>query len=77
MEWLILGLIVLWAVVAVIWMRRRKKAGKSAAGDAQDVVAVNIKRISNGSGLRAALFLQGENHSALKKGKTDKRLFAH
>ncbi len=32
MEWLILGLIVLWAVVAVIWMRRRKKAGKSCCG---------------------------------------------
>lgn len=32
MEWLILALIVLWAVIAVVWMIRRKKSGKFCCG---------------------------------------------
>lgn len=32
MEWLILGIIVLWAVAALVWMYHRKKSGKSCCG---------------------------------------------
>lgn len=36
MEWLILAVIVLWAVGAVFWMRRRKKLGKGCCGGCSD-----------------------------------------
>ncbi len=32
MEWIILGVIALWAVIAVVWQVRRRRAGKCCCG---------------------------------------------